>query len=194
MVTIAVNERPDWSRAAWNWGAVPVGGWEADWGSRIGLICVFNHMVELPSQTPILPPSLSLSLTRRHTDWLIRRLTHLVNRYVSHFKSYVHNDMLCVSVSKEGRGGSNVKGGERIEAPNVCCWLATQKTAPGDICANSNPRMPRGARVSETSLAEKCKMLPPCSHLANLKQFVWGSVCRLSGVSGSAGSLWIKSV
>lgn len=163
MVTIAVNERPDWSRAAWNWGAVPVGGWEADWGSRIGLICVFNHMVELPSQTPILPPSLSLSLTRRHTDWLIRRLTHLVNRYVSHFKSYVHNDMLCVSVSKEGRGGSNVKGGERIEAPNVCCWLATQKTAPGDICAN-------------------------------LKQFVWGSVCRLSGFSGSAGSLWIKSV
>ena len=152
MVTIAVNKRPDWSRAAWNRGAVPVGGWEADWGSRIGLICVFNHMVELPSQTPILPPSLSLSLSRRHTDWLIRRLTHLVSRYVSHFKSYVHNDTLRVSLFP-GRGGGDrtLKGGKKDRGTN-CLFVDSphRKRRLCDICANSNPRMPRGARISET--------------------------------------------
>lgn len=36
-------------------------------------------------------------LFHTQTHWLTHSLTHLVNWYVSHFKSYIHNDVFCIS-------------------------------------------------------------------------------------------------
>lgn len=94
----------------------------------------FNHMVERRARRTLLP----VSLTHRHTDWLICSLTHLVNWYVSHFKSYIH-DMFCISHCSCLRG-SNGKGEGSKQS---VCWVGTCVTsapsapASSDICANS---------------------------------------------------------
>lgn len=69
-------------------GEVGVGGWGGV-GHKISLIRV---SITWMSAEPDARFSPSLS----HTGWVICSLTHLVNWYISHFKSYVHNDMLCI--------------------------------------------------------------------------------------------------
>lgn len=53
---------------------------------------------------------LAVSFTRRHTAWLICSLTHLVNWYVSHFKSYIFIMMRFCALRYSCLHAGNVKG------------------------------------------------------------------------------------
>lgn len=64
---------------------------------------------------------------RRHADWLICSLTHLVNWNVSHFKSYVRNDASCVACYTR-LGGSERKRRRSKLSACVCKILETIQT------------------------------------------------------------------
>lgn len=105
MVTIAVNKHSDWSGAGLESGCCARGwrqtvGGGVGWGKHgISLTSVSSGADERRARRTLLAVSF---FARRHADWLICSLTHLVNWYVSHFKSYVRNDASCVACYRLG--------------------------------------------------------------------------------------------
>lgn len=86
-------------------------------------------------------PDTRSAFTHRHAVWLILcSLTHLVNWYVSHFRSYIHNDLFCIFCIIPAPMDRMLKVGDQSFS---ACWVSTCVTskprAPvsGDICANS---------------------------------------------------------
>lgn len=147
----------------------------------------FNHMDECWARRTLL----AVSFTHRHTDWLICSLTHLVNWYVSHFKSYIHNDMFCISHYSCLRG-SNVRG-ERSKQ-SVCrvgSCVTSKLSAPAIyVCANS-PQNAAGRQIHNSLMVKfmitvfcRLPVLILCS-LLKPEDFVWGTVCcQFPGIIG----------
>lgn len=103
MVTIAVNKHSDWSGAGLESGCCArgwrqtVGGGVGAWGEGSMESIWRAFPVARMKGEPDARFSPCLFFARRHADWLICSLAHLVNWHVSHFKSYVHNDASCVA-------------------------------------------------------------------------------------------------
>lgn len=128
----------------------------------------FNHMDECWARRTLL----AVSLTHRHTDWLICSLTHLVNWYVSHFKSYIHNDMFCIS-HYSCLWGSNVRGERSKQSVCRVGSCVTSKLSAPAICVCKFPskcRRQTDAQRSDGEIYDHCVLTPPSTHFVQFAE------------------------